>query len=195
MSTEQNQKTEKEKLLAGEWYHAGYSELQEDRKLCRALLKQYDETPQGPERHQIATKLFGAFGEGSFVNVGFKCDYGYNIYVGKNSEVNFNGVFLDCGKIKIGDNVFMGPGVHIYAVTHPLDPTLRKTGIEMGQDVIIEDGVWIGGGAIICPGVTIGAGTTIGAGAVVTKNIPGNVLAVGNPARVIKETPPSEPKE
>ncbi|KAI8646217.1 trimeric LpxA-like protein [Parasitella parasitica] len=189
--TTQQEKSEKQKMMAGEWYHPGHKELCDDRQHCQELLKQYNNLPNGEERTQVARKIFGSYGEKSFINPAVKCDYGYNIFIGKNVEINYDCVFLDIGKIVIEDHVFMGPGVHIYAVNHPLDPTQRKTGLEIGKDVTVGNGVWIGGGAIICPGVTIGAGTTIGAGSVVTKNIPANVLAVGNPCKVIKEITPS----
>ncbi|KAL9550287.1 hypothetical protein PS6_005614 [Mucor atramentarius] len=179
MSTQE--KSEKQKMLDHEWYHAGHKELCDDRNRCQELLKQYNSLPNNEERKQVAP----------FINPVIKCDYGYNVFIGKNAEINYDCIFLDIGKITIGDDVFMGPGVHIYAVNHPLDPTLRKTGVEIGKDVTIGNNVWIGGGAIICPGVTIGEGTTIGAGSVVTKDIPANVLAVGNPCKVIKETTPS----
>jgi maltose O-acetyltransferase len=183
--------TEKEKMLAGVWYHSGYAELREDRKKCGELVKQYNNTPQGPERHEIGRKLFGSYGTGNFIQTGFKCDYGYNIHIGNNLEVNYDCVILDIGKVTIGDNVFFGPTVHIYAVNHPVDPVERRTGVEIGKDVTIGDDVWIGGQTVIVPGVTIGSGTTIGAGSVVTKDIPSNVLAVGNPCRVIRELKPS----
>ncbi|KAI8370081.1 trimeric LpxA-like protein [Choanephora cucurbitarum] len=186
------EKTEKQKMLSGEWYHAGYHELREDRKKCQELLKSFNNTPQGPERTSVARTLFGSYGERNFINYPFRCDYGYNIFFGDDLEMNYDCIFLDIGKIRIGNNVFMGPGVHIYAVNHPVDPTLRKTGVEIGQDVIIGDNVWIGGGAIILPGVTIGEGTTIGAGAVVTKDIPDNVMAAGNPCKVIKQVVPEK---
>lgn len=186
-----SEKTEKQKMLANEYYSPGQAELSKDRKDCQAALVKFNTTPQGPERVEIARQLFGSYGEGIFMNPIFKCDYGYNIFIGDHTEINYDCIFLDIGKINIGKHVFMGPGVHIYGVNHPLDPTLRKTGIEIGADVTIGDGVWIGGGAIICPGVTIGAGTTIGAGSVVTKNIPENSVAVGNPAKVVKTVTPS----
>jgi maltose O-acetyltransferase len=186
-----SEKTEKQKMLANEYYHPGHAELSHDRSNCVQALVKFNTTPQSPERVEIARKIFGSYGDHIFINPTFKCDYGYNIYIGDNTEINYDCVFLDIGKINIGKYVFMGPGVHIYAVNHPLDPTIRKTGLEIGADVNIGEGVWIGGGAIICPGVTIGAGTTIGAGSVVTKNIPENSVAVGNPARVVKTITPS----
>jgi maltose O-acetyltransferase len=116
----------------------------------------------------------------------FRCDYGFNITIGTKTFINYDCVFLDCNKITIGDEVQIAPGVHIYTATHPLDPQQRRSGLERALPVAIADGVWLGGGAIICPGVTIGENTVIGAGAVVTRDIPPNVLAVGNPCRVIR---------
>lgn len=182
---------EKEKMLAGEWYHAGYEELRQDRKRAAELCQKYNNTPQGPERHAIGRELFGSYGTGNFINTGFRCDYGYNIHFGNNVEMNYDCIFLDIGKITVGNDVFMGPGVHIYAVNHPVDPEERRTGVEIGKDVIIGDDVWIGGKTVIVPGVKIGSGTTIGSGSVVTKDIPSNVLAVGNPCKVIRELKPS----
>ena len=115
-----------------------------------------------------------------------RCDYGFNITIGKKTFINYDCVFLDCNNITIGDEVQIAPGVHIYTATHPLDPQQRRSGLERALPVAIADGVWLGGGAIICPGVTIGENTVIGAGAVVTRDLPPNVLAVGNPCRVIR---------
>ncbi|KAI8967428.1 trimeric LpxA-like protein [Mycotypha africana] len=199
MATINDTKTEKEKMLAGEQYLPSSDELTKDRCYCRKVLKEFNEVAslgEQPKREQeLLSSLFNSFGENSRIAHNFRCDYGYNVNIGYNTEINYDCVFLDIGKINIGSQVFIGPGVHIYAVNHPLDPNLRKQGWEQGKNVTIEDGVWIGGGAIICPGVTIGQGTTIGAGAVVTKNIPANVLAVGNPAKVIKEITPGEEKK
>lgn len=186
------EKTEKQKMMANEYYIANDPELAKDRSRCRSLLDEFNAiSPQSADRHPIAENLFGSWHQDNFINVTFQCDYGSNIFFGKGVEMNYNCVFLDCGKIYIGNNVFIGPAVQIYAVNHPLDPIERKTGKEIGVNVTVGDSVWIGGGAIICPGVTIGAGSVIGAGTVVTKNIPENSLAVGNPAKVIRTITPS----
>lgn len=117
----------------------------------------------------------------------FFCDYGYNIEIGKNFYANHNCIILDVNKVKIGNNVMFAPNVQVYTATHPIDAEERVSGVEMGYAIKIGDNVWIGGGAIICPGVKIGENTTIAAGSVVTKDIPANVLAAGNPCRIIRE--------
>ncbi|MBP1970122.1 maltose O-acetyltransferase [Virgibacillus natechei] len=142
---------------------------------------------ESTRRTEIVKELFGTTGESIFIEPNFRCDYGYNIHVGDNFYANFNCVFLDVCEIRIGDNCFIAPGVHIYTATHPLDPYVRKSGIESGKPVIMGDNVWIGGGAIINPGIHVGDNVVIGSGAVVTKNVPDNVVVGGNPAKVIKK--------
>lgn len=178
--------TEKQKMLAGEHYFAYDEELNKDRGEATSKMAVLNAATTDNEQRLAAEALFGRVGPGCYVRPNFRCDYGYNIMLGDNVTINYDCVFLDCGKITIGDHTDLGPGVHVYAVTHPLNPDDRKTQLEQGKDVTIGEGCWIGGGAIICPGVTIGNGSTIGAGAVVTKDIPDNVLAVGNPAKVVK---------
>jgi maltose O-acetyltransferase len=116
----------------------------------------------------------------------FFCDYGSNIFIGSRVFLNTNCVILDCARVEIGDDVQVGPGVHLYAATHPLNPGARRTGLERAAPVTVGSDVWLGGGAIVCPGVTIGSGTTIGAGSVVLSDVPAGVLAVGNPCRVVR---------
>jgi maltose O-acetyltransferase len=116
----------------------------------------------------------------------FFCDYGFNIHIGADSFLNFNCVILDTVAVTIGDRVQIGSAVQILAADHPLDPEARRTGVESGRPVVIEDDVWIGAGAILVPGVTIGTGSVIGAGSVVTRDIPAGVVAVGNPCRVLR---------
>jgi len=131
--------------------------------------------------------LFGKIGQHIDIQTPFFCDYGCHIEVGENFFANFNCVFLDCNYVKIGDNVFLGPNVQIYTAHHPVIASERIKGPELATPVTIGDNVWIGGGTIICAGATIGSNTTIGAGSIVVKNIPGNVLAVGNPCKVIRQ--------
>lgn len=138
------------------------------------------------EKMQLVQELFAYAGEGAYVETPFYCDYGCNIRVGKNFFCNYDCVFLDCGPITIGDNVMLGPKVALYAVNHPIDPVVRSTGYDFPEPITIGSNVWIGGSAVVCPGVTIGDNTVIGAGSVVTKDIPANVVAAGNPCRVIR---------
>ena len=138
------------------------------------------------KRKQFVQELFAAAGEGSYVHPPFFCDYGCNTQVGKNFYCNYDCVFLDCGKITIGDNVMLGPKVALYAVGHAIDPVVRSHGHDYPIPITIGSNVWIGGSCVICPGVTIGDNAVIGAGSVVTKDIPANVVAAGNPCRVIR---------
>ena len=138
------------------------------------------------KRQKIIRKLFADIGENFTIEQPFHCDYGYFITIGKNFYANYNLTILDTAKVTIGDNVFLGPNVNLYPATHPLDVERRNKNLEKGVPVTIGDNVWIDGNTTILPGVSIGNNTVIGAGSVVTKNIPSNVLAVGNPCKVIK---------
>lgn len=134
----------------------------------------------------IAKELLGK-SDGVFINPPFYCDYGFNIEVGKNFAANYNCTILDVAKVKIGDNCLLAPNVSIYTAGHPFDPEIRSRAYEYGIGITIGDNVWIGGNSVICPGVHIGDNVVIGAGSVVTKDIPDNVLAAGNPCRIIRE--------
>ena len=134
----------------------------------------------------IVKELFGK-SEGAFVNPPFYCDYGFHIEVGKNFFANYNCTILDVAKVKIGDNCQMAPNVAIYTAGHPVHPDSRNTGYEYGIGVTIGDNVWLGGNTVINPGVTIGNNVVIGAGSVVTKDLPDDVIAVGNPCRVLRK--------
>lgn len=182
------EKTEKQKMLAGELYLANDPELETTKKRASHLLNQYNSTTadQAEQRQQILTELFGKVGKNPLIVPHFYCDYGSNIYVGNNFYMNFGCVILDCNIVEIGDDVMCAPYVQIYTAHHPTDPELRLTGGELATPIKIGNNVWIGGGAIICPGVTIGNNTTIGAGSVVTKDVPDNVVAAGNPCRIIR---------
>jgi maltose O-acetyltransferase len=183
------QKTEKQKMLAGELYLASDPELVAEGRRARQLVDRYNSTvvEEDDLRTTILNTLLGSVGKNVQITRPFYCDYGSNIHLGDNFYMNVGGVILDCNTVHIGDNVLCAPNVQIYAAYHPTDPTVRLTGRELAAPVIIGNNVWIGGGVIICPGVTIGDNTTIGAGSVVVKDIPANVIAVGNPCRVIRE--------
>ncbi|NLP44163.1 MAG: sugar O-acetyltransferase [Peptococcaceae bacterium] len=181
-------KSEKEKMLAGELYYSSDAELAREREYARDLLFEFNHSrPSDKEKRQeILSCLISA--KGSFhIEAPFYCDYGYNIEVGENFYANFGCIILDVNKVKIGDNVLLAPNVQIYTATHPVDPVARLTGKEFAKPISIGNNVWIGGGTIICPGVKIGDNVTIGAGSVVTKDIPANVVAVGNPCKVLKK--------
>jgi maltose O-acetyltransferase len=180
--------SEKEKMLAGELYLALDPELANERKHCRTKIHGYNNTlpEQFAERAAILRELLGAVHKSAYIEPPFRCDYGYNIHVGKGFYANFDCVLLDVNPITIGDRVLLGPGVHIYTATHPVDPETRRSFKELGRPITIEDDVWIGGRAILCPGVTIGEGAVIGAGSVVTKDVPPRTLAAGNPCRKIR---------
>lgn len=182
-------KTEKEKMLAGKLYNAGDPELVNDRVNARRLTRLYNETLETDleSRTELLKTLFGSTGESLYIEPTFRCDYGSNIHVGENFYANFDCVFLDVCEIRIGDNCFVAPGVHIYTATHPLNAQERISGVEYGIPVTIGDNVWIGGRAVINPGVKIGNNVVVASGAVVTKDVPDNVVVGGNPARVIKE--------
>ncbi|MFP7485063.1 maltose acetyltransferase domain-containing protein [Priestia filamentosa] len=182
-------KSEKEKMLAGELYQSDDMELGEERKKARKLLKIYNDNIEmsDEEKGEILRELFGSGGEHANIEPPFRCDYGYNIHIGKNFFMNFECVLLDVCEIRIGDNCFIAPGVHIYTATHPLDPHERNTAGEYGIPVTIGNNVWIGGRAIINPGVKVGHNVVIASGAVVTKDVPDNVVVGGNPARIIKK--------
>lgn len=181
-------KTEKEKMLNGELYNGADPELVRERQNARRLTRLFNETIETDEnqRMKILKELIGSTGKNFFIEPPFRCDYGYNIYIGENFYANFDCVFLDVCEIRIGDNCFIAPGVHIYTAAHPLDPVQRNSGLEYGAPITIGHHVWIGGRTIINPGVTIGNNVVIGSGSVVTKNVPDGVVTAGNPAKIIK---------
>lgn len=182
------EKTEKQKMLAGELYLAVDPELATQNKRASCLLRKFNATTEEePElRYQILKELFGRVGSKLQIVPPFHCDYGSNIYAGNGFYMNYGCVILDCNKVNIGENVLCGPYVQIYTAYHPTDPEIRLSSRELAAPINIGNNVWIGGGAIICPSVTIGDNTTIGAGSVVVKDIPANVVAAGNPCHVIR---------
>ena len=180
--------TECEKMLAGELYDASDPELVLARRRARDLLRTFNNSRDEDydARRQILGELLGAVGEGVWIEPPFSCDYGRNIALGDRVYFNFNCVVLDCAAVTIGSDVFFGPGVQVYAATHPTDHAVRRSGLELARPIVVESDVWVGGGAILCPGVRIGARSVIGAGSVVTRDVPEGVVAVGNPCRVIR---------
>ncbi|HEY9609499.1 sugar O-acetyltransferase [Allocoleopsis sp.] len=181
-------KTEKQKMLAGELYRGSDHELVAERQNARRLTRLYNSTTEQEtqRRVEILRELFGTVGSSIEIEPPFYCDYGYNIHAGDGFYMNFGCVILDCCPVHIGNNVLCAPCVQIYTATHPTDPEVRLSGLEFAAPVRIGNNVWIGGGAIICPGVTIGDHSTIAAGSVVVKDIPARVVAGGNPCRIIK---------
>lgn len=182
--------TEKEKCHLGLLYDANYDkELLADRERVKEQLYDYNRLrpSQQEEKTRFLKSFLGKTGDNLIFEPPFACDYGYNIEVGENFYANVNLVILDGAKVRIGANAFIAPNVGIYTAGHPLDAEQRNRGLEYARPVTIGDNVWIGAGVNILPGVTIGDNVVIGAGSVVTKDIPSNVLAVGNPCRIIKD--------
>jgi maltose O-acetyltransferase len=179
--------SEKEKMLAGALYDPLDLQLALERERCRTLCKAFNETREDEqeERRRVLAELFGHPSD-VWIQPPFYCDYGTNITLGQKVYFNFNCVVLDVMPVRIGSNVLFGPSVQIYSATHPMSAAGRRTGLELAKPVAIGSDVWVGGAAIICPGVTIGDRTVIGAGSVVTRSIPPDVFAAGNPCQVIR---------
>lgn len=176
-------------MLAGELYDPLDKVLVEDRVRTRLLIKRLNDSgeDQTDDRYSILRELIPNSQKDLWLQPPFFCDYGYNIIVGEKVFFNFNCVVLDVTYVKIGSRSMFGPNVQIYTATHPLDHVERSSGLEYAKPISIGDDVWVGGSVVICPGVTIGDRSVIGAGSVVTKNIPSDVFAAGNPCRVIRE--------
>lgn len=181
--------TPKEKMLSGEYYISWDEELTKEREQAKDLLFDFNHTRPTlrKEREAIIQQLFGKTGENCWIESPFNCDYGSNITVGDNFYANVNCCILDCAKVTFGNNVWLGPNVSIYTPEHCFDHEERTAGYEHSLPVVVGDNVWICGGVTIVAGVTIGANSVIGAGSVVTKDIPEGVLAVGNPAKVLRK--------
>jgi len=190
--------TEREKMLSGKLYKTSDEELVKQRDLARNASSRYNSTTEEEkkERQEILKGLLGHLGEGVKIFPSVQFDYGCNIYIGDNCYINFNCTFLDCAEIRIGNNVFIGPGASFLTPVHPLlaeernvrvDENGQKYMMEYCKPITIEDNVWFGGGVTVTPGVTVGHDTVIGAGSVVTKDIPSGVIAAGVPCNVIRE--------
>lgn len=179
---------QKARMLAGEPYKADDPELQADLERAEKLARAFNDTPVDTgARLEALRALLGSVGEDAYVRPPLAVDYGYRTTLGDNSFIGAGAVLLDVAPITIGDHVQIGPRAQLLTPTHPLDPVERKEGWESAEPITIADNVWLGGGVIVCPGVSIGENTVVGAGSVVAKDLPANVVAVGNPARVVKE--------
>ncbi|GLV84545.1 maltose O-acetyltransferase [Streptomyces lavendulae subsp. lavendulae] len=179
----------KSRMAGGEPYLANDPALRPYRKRCEELLDRFNATAladQG-ERDGILRELVGAAAPGVRVVPRFLCEFGFFIEIGERSRINFDAVLLDCAPITIGADVRMGPRCQLYTANHPHSAELRHGMWESAKPIVVGDGAWLGGGVIVLPGVTIGANTVVGAGSVVTKDLPAGVVAVGNPARVVRE--------
>jgi maltose O-acetyltransferase len=179
-------RTQRERMLAGDMYIADDPELAADALRARRLLDEFNRTAadEVDERRRVLGQLLGALGAASEVRPPFACDYGYQIRIGARTFVNFGLVALDVAAITIGDDVQIGPNVQLLTPTHPVEAEARRAKWEAAKPITIGSNVWLGGGVIVLPGVSIGENTVVGAGAVVTRDLPANVVAVGNPARV-----------
>ena len=179
---------QKERMLAGLPYKAWMDGLAEERLENQKRLYVYNHLPpeRWEERPRLLKAILGKTGRDIHIEAPFRCDYGYNIQVGENFYANYNLTILDVGKVSIGSNVLCAPNVSLYTAGHPIHPESRRSGYEYGIPITIGDDVWLGGDTVVLPGVTIGDRVVIGAGSVVTRDIPSDTLAAGNPCRVIR---------
>jgi maltose O-acetyltransferase len=179
---------EKERMLAGEAYDPSAPELVAERRRARDLCRRYNATAptEANRRDRLLRELFGSVGDGVAVKPPVRCDYGYNVGVGDDFFANYGCVFLDVAPIAFGESCLLGPGVHVYTATHPIDPDERAAGREFGDPVTVGDDAWIGGRAVITPGVSIGDEAVVAAGAVVVDDVPARTVVGGNPAEEIR---------
>ena len=184
----QDGRSQRERMLAGDLYIADDPELAAEALRGMTLCEEFNRTPAraSDERRRVLGELLGAFGEHSEIRPPLQVDYGNRIRIGSRTFVNFGLMALDVAPITIGDDVQIGPNVQLLTPTHPVEPEPRRAKLEAARPITIADNVWLGGGAVVLPGVSIGENTVVGAGSVVTKDLPANVVAVGNPARVIR---------
>ncbi|MEH7158765.1 sugar O-acetyltransferase [Neobacillus drentensis] len=182
-------KTEKDKMLEGEMYDPADPVLSSEREEARRKVRIYNQTleTEGEKRKKLLMELLGSTGENVYMEPNIRVDYGYNIHAGENFYANFDCTILDVCEVRFGDNCMLAPGVQIYTATHPINPTERNSGKEYAKPITFGNNVWIGGRAVINPGVTIGDNVVIASGAVVTKDVPDNVVVGGNPAKIIKQ--------
>jgi maltose O-acetyltransferase len=181
-------RTMRERMLAGDLYIADDPQIGADSRRALGLahrINTMDPTDADGLR-ALFTELLGHYGAGAEIRPPFRCDYGYQTSFGARSFANFGLVVLDVATVTIGDDVQIGPNVQLLTPTHPIDPDTRRAKWEAAEPIVIEGNVWLGGGVIVLPGVTIGENSVVGAGTIVTKDLPPNVVAAGNPARVVR---------
>jgi len=178
--------TAREDMLAGRDYLADDPELVEMARRGRRLNDAFNEAATYAEGAQVLAELLGSVGADVHLRRPLHVDYGAHLHVGARTFANFGLVALDCAEIRVGEDVQIGPNVQLLTATHPLDAERRRAKWESALPVTVGDNVWLGGGVIVCPGVTIGADSVVGAGSVVTKDLPPGVLALGNPARIVR---------
>jgi maltose O-acetyltransferase len=176
-------------MLAGDQYIAVDPDLAREGNQAAVLTAQFNATAGDDHagRDRILRELLGGVGEGTVIRPPLRCDYGRQTTIGARTFANWGLILLDVAKITIGDDVQIGPNVQLLTATHPLEPEPRREKWEGSKPITIGNNVWLAGGVIVCPGVTIGENTVVGAGAIVVRDLPANVVAVGNPARVIRQ--------
>ncbi|MDY5692384.1 sugar O-acetyltransferase [Ruminococcus flavefaciens] len=192
--------TEKEKQQAGELYNGNDPELVKERTKAKKMCSEYNDIEYNDyqKRERVLGRLLPLKGDDAVIEPDFFCDYGYNIIMGRKFYSNHNLVILDCAEVTFGNNVFIGPNCGFYTAEHPIDADTRNQGLESAKPIKVGSNVWIGGNVTVLGGVTIGDNTVIGAGSVVTKDIPANCVAVGNPCKPVKEItsrPSAEPED
>jgi maltose O-acetyltransferase len=182
-------RTNYERMLAGDQYVAEDPDIVRGGNRASVLSAQYNALAGDDHagRGKILRELLGSIGEGSVIRPPFHCDYGFQTHIGSRTFANWGLIALDVARITIGDDVQIGPNVQLLTATHPIEPEPRRLKWEGSKPITLGNNVWLGGGVIVCPGVTIGENTVVGAGAVVVRDLPANVVAVGNPARILKK--------
>ncbi|MFD6948561.1 maltose acetyltransferase [Nocardiopsis sp. TSRI0078] len=179
--------SQKERMLAGGLYQADDPELQADLVRAEKRAEAFNNSSVGdPARRELLAELVGELGEDTWVRPPLRVDYGYRLSIGPRTFVNCGAVMLDVAPIRVGADAQIGPNVQLLTPAHPVDPEQRRAKWDSAEPITIGDDVWLGGGVIVCPGVSIGENTVVGAGAVVTRDLPANVVAVGDPARVVR---------
>ena len=179
---------QKERMLAGLPYKAWEDGLRDERTAAKMKVYEYNLLYPNDRKKmdELIRKIIGKAGKSIFIEQPFHCDYGWNIEVGDNFYANFNCVILDVGKVTIGNNVMFASNVSLFTAGHPVHPEARNSGYEYGIPITIGDNVWLGGNVSVNPGITIGSNVVIGSGSIVTRDIPDNVIAAGNPCRIIR---------